>query len=267
LTSPPDLPPFAAVVLAAQRPGAVDPLAAEAGVSHKCLVPIGDAPLIVHVVRTLHRVDGLERLRIVVEPDAVDAVAAVLPAGGAAVEWVAAADNLADSVYAATRDLDQPTIVTTADNVLMTADGIGLVRATLAGGADVVVAMARKADVLAAHPEGQRRFYQFRDDAYSNCNLYAFSGRRTVKVAESFRSGGQFAKQPRRLLAAVGVLNVILMRFGRLSLAGAMARLSRRFGVTVAAAVIPDGRCAIDVDNRRTYDVAAQLLARGPAAG
>jgi hypothetical protein len=37
--------PFTAIILAAQRAGQLDPLAAEAGVSHKCLVPIVGAGL------------------------------------------------------------------------------------------------------------------------------------------------------------------------------------------------------------------------------
>ena len=44
-----------AIVLAAQRAGRLDPLAERAGVSHKCLVPIGGVPLITHVLTTLAR--------------------------------------------------------------------------------------------------------------------------------------------------------------------------------------------------------------------
>ena len=29
---------------------------------------------------------------------------------------------------------------------------------------------------MAAHPEGQRRYYGFSDDEYSNCNLYGLAG-------------------------------------------------------------------------------------------
>ena len=70
--------------------------------------------------------------------------------------------------------------------------------AAIVGGADVALAMSTRAAVMAAHPDGQRRFYQFADDQYSNCNLYGFSGARAFAAAESFRSGGQFAKKPPR---------------------------------------------------------------------
>ncbi|MDO9488983.1 MAG: hypothetical protein Q7J32_11460 [Sphingomonadaceae bacterium] len=42
-----------ALVLAGKRDGVLDPLAAAAGVTHKCLVPIAGRPLIAHVVDAL----------------------------------------------------------------------------------------------------------------------------------------------------------------------------------------------------------------------
>jgi CTP:molybdopterin cytidylyltransferase MocA len=256
---------FAAVILAAQRAGVVDPLAADHGVTHKCLVPIAGRPLIAHVVAALRATPGLGHLRVVVEPDAVPLLRAALPDGAVPVDYIPAADNLADSVHAATRDLDQPTIVTTADNVLLTPGAVEQMLDTLGDGADVAIAMANRASVLAAHPEGQRRFYRFRDDEYSNCNLYGFAGARGFSAAEAFRGGGQFAKKRKRLIAAIGLVNVLLFLAGRLTLARAMERLSRRFRLTLRAVVLADGSHAIDVDNPRTYGCAETLLAQRAA--
>jgi GTP:adenosylcobinamide-phosphate guanylyltransferase len=252
------------VVLAAQREGRLDPLAAAAGVTHKCLVPIGGRPLLAHVLDALSAVEGIEAVRIAVEPGAAGdlspiALASRLPAG-----FVAAADNIADSVYAAAAGAEGPIIVTTADNVLLTPAAVRAVAARLRAGDDTVVALARKEDVLSAHPEGQRRFYRFRDGEYSNCNLYGFS-RRGLETAETFREGGQFAKNPMRIARAFGLINLVRLRYGLVSLEGAMERLSRRFGVKVSALVLDDGAHAIDVDNQRTYAIAAQLLDRRAA--
>lgn len=251
---------FAGIVLAAQRAGVIDPLAAEASVSHKCLVPIEGAPLIAHVVAALRTTPGLGRLRIVVEAAAAADIRCLLPDHAVPVEFVAAADNLADSVHAACGDLDQPIIVTTADNVLLTPAAVTAMLEALDDGADVALAMATKQSVLAAHPSGQRRFYRFADDEYSNCNLYAFNGRGGLAAAESFRGGGQFAKKPLRLVAAVGPVNLVLMLLRRLSLDAALDRLSRRFNLRAVPVVLADGTHAIDVDNRRTFDVATLLL-------
>jgi GTP:adenosylcobinamide-phosphate guanylyltransferase len=259
-------PGLLAILLAAQRAGVIDPLAAGAGVTHKCLVPIAGKPLIVHVVEALQATPGLSRLRIIVEPDAVELIRPLLPQGSVPVEFIASAANIADSVYAGAHGLDQPTIVTTADNVLLTPGAVASVQSALRGGADIVFAMANRASVLAAHPEGQRRFYRFSDDEYSNCNLFGVAGARAFRGAEMFRGGGQFAKKPLRLIAAIGVLNLVQFRLGWLSLAGAMNRLSQRLRLRAEAVVLKDGAHAIDVDNERTFRVAALLLERRRAA-
>ena len=259
--------PFDAIILAAQREGRLDPLAAGAGVSHKCLVPIGGRPLLAHVLEALAGVDGLERIRISVEPGAEAALRTVHGAGGelgVPVEFVPSRPTITDSVYAAAEGLAGPFVVTTADNVLLTAGAVRRVADRLHAGDDGVAALSRKEDVLSAHPEGQRRFYRFTDGAYSNCNLYGLS-RTGLALAENFRSGGQFAKNPMRLVQAIGPINLVILRYGLISLGRAMAKLGRRFGVRTSAVVLADGAHAIDVDNARTYSIAAQLLAQRAA--
>ena len=253
---------FDAVVLAAQRRGRIDPLAARHGVTHKCLVPIGGRPLLAHVLEALARVPGLERIRISVEPEAVESLREITGADeylGVPVEFVPSAESITDSVYGAAEGLPGPFIVTTADNVLLTAEAVRRVAARLSMGDDAVGALARKEDVLSAHPQGQRRFYRFTDGQFSNCNLYGMS-RKGLKLAETYRTGGQFAKNPIRILQAVGLFNLVILRYGLISLDGAFRKLGRRFGVRASVVVLEDGAHAIDVDNARTYSIAAQLL-------
>ncbi|TMJ18297.1 MAG: nucleotidyl transferase [Alphaproteobacteria bacterium] len=255
---------FTIIVLAAQRDGRLDPLAAEAGVSHKCLVPIGGRPLLAHVMDALAEVEGIDSVRIVVEPGAEGLLRAVPMPASLRVAFVPAAASIADSVYAGAEGADGPVVVTTADNVLLTATAVRRVADRLLAGDDAVAALARKEDVLSAHPEGQRRFYRFRDGEFSNCNLYGMS-RRGLALAETFREGGQFAKNPMRIARAVGFFNLLRLRYGLVTLADAIARLGRRFDVRASAIVLEDGAHAIDVDNRRTYDIAAGLLDRRAA--
>jgi GTP:adenosylcobinamide-phosphate guanylyltransferase len=255
---------FTIVILAAQRNGRLDPLAAEAGVTHKCLVPISGLPLLAHVLSALGEVGGIESIRISVEDGAADRLRPIAALSGLPVSFVTAADNIADSVYRAAEGATGPVVVTTADNVLLTPQAVRQVMDQLASGSDAVLALARKEDVLAAHPQGQRRFYRFRDGEFSNCNLYGLS-QEGLKLAETFREGGQFKKNPMRIARAFGLFNLLLLRFAIVGLNGAMKRLSRRFRVKAAAVVLADGAHAIDVDNRRTYDIAAELLDRRAA--
>ena len=255
---------FTVIVLAAQREGRRDPLAAEAGVTHNCLVPIGGRPLLAHVLDALASVEGIAAVRISVETGAEERLAVLTAESRLPVSFVAAAANIADSVYAAAEGVEGPVVITTADNVLLTPDAVRRIARMLADGDDAVVALARKEDVLSAHPEGQRRFYKFRDGQFSNCNLYGLS-KRGLGLAETFREGGQFAKNPMRIARLFGIFNLIRLRYGLVSLDGAMQRLGKRFGVRAAAVVLEDGAHAIDVDNQRTYAIAAQLLDRRAA--
>lgn len=254
---------FTAVILAAQRSGRLDPLAEQAGVSHKCLVPILGQPLIDHVLRALEPVPGLRQIRICIEPWAVDAVRAVLGAqGDVPVDFVPSAPTLADSIYAAAEGIEGPVLITTADNVLLSSGVAAEVVARMRAGAEGVFVAATREGVLAAHPEGQRRFYKFRGGAYSNCNLYGLNGARGLRLAEIFRSGGQFAKNPMRLAETFGLLNLLLARSGLVTLDWAVRRMSRRFGIRGEAVVVSDGSQAVDVDNPRTYAIAKALLER-----
>ncbi|HEX8366199.1 MAG TPA: NTP transferase domain-containing protein [Allosphingosinicella sp.] len=256
---------FTAIVLAAQRGGRLDPLADRFGVTHKCLVPIVGKPLLEWVLRALAAVPGLTRIHISIEKDAVEAARAVAGAKGelgVPVDFVPSAPTLTDSVYAAAHGIDEPILVTTADNVLLSPDVAAAAVAKMHAGAEGVVVVTTREAVLAAHPEGQRRFYKLRGGAYSNCNLYGFHGPRALKVAEAFRSGGQFAKNPKRLAETFGLLNLLLVRFGLVTLDWAVRRMARRFGIRGEPLVVRDGTQAIDVDNARTYEIASALLER-----
>ncbi|WP_375404202.1 NTP transferase domain-containing protein [uncultured Sphingomonas sp.] len=254
----------AALVLAGKRDGVVDPLAAEAGVTHKCLVGVGGRAMLLHPLAALVAAPEVARIYISIDdPAALDAVPQIAKwrAEGRVV-IVAARPNLVDSVVAAADLSGFPLLVTTADNVLLTPAVVAeFGRAARAARADVAVAFATRASVLAAHPDGQRRFYRFRCGSYSNCNLYRLGDERALAAAETFRSGGQFAKHPLRIVGAFGVLNLLRFRFGIGTLAAAFGRFSRRFGLRMTPVVIADGAAAIDVDNPRTLRVAEQVLA------
>lgn len=252
-----------ALVLAGKRDGATDPLALEAGVTHKCLVPVAGQPMLIHVIDALAASDRIGEIRVAIEDPAVlEGLAQLrgLIATGRLVA-VAARPNLVDSVLAAADGAAFPLLITTADNVLLTPPAVAeMLEGCKAQGADAAVAFTRRESVLAAHPEGQRKFYRFAEDSYSNCNTYWLKDRAALAAAETFRSGGQFVKHPLRIVGAFGLLNLIRFRFGLGTLAATFARFSRRFRMTIAPVILSDGAVAIDVDNARTRGVAADVL-------
>lgn len=250
------------IVLAAERKGVVNPLAERFGTSHKCLIPLQRRPLIAHVLETLLAHPRVASIVISIEQEAIAGVRAVLPLpepGKPEIGFAVAADNIADSVILAAQGHQGPLLITTADNALLRPGSVDAIYSALLAN-DVALAMARRETVLAAHPEGQRRFYRFRDDQYSNCNLYGLAGNAALGAAEIFRGGGQFARNARRIVDAFGLINLLLLRARLITLSAGLRRISQRFGLSIAPVILDDGSQAIDVDNDRTYAIVQQLL-------
>ena len=257
------------IVLAAQRTGVVNPLAVRAGVSHKCLVPIVGKPLIVHVMDVLARCPEVTRVRVMVEPDgqeALDPILAPYREAGMPVDLVASSENIVESVILGTGGQEAPFIVTMADNVLLTRKAF---RATLDALSthDAAMNVATKSAVQAVHLQAQRGFYELADEGYANCNLYGLASHHALRAAEAFREGGQFMKNPKRLITAFGLFNILLFRFKLIGIEGAARRISKRFGVNLRAIVQADGTQAVDVDNERTYEVAQMVLEQRASQG
>ncbi|HMO76472.1 MAG TPA: NTP transferase domain-containing protein [Sphingopyxis sp.] len=256
--------PASILILAGRRPGAVDALAEAHGVADKCLVPVAGRPMLTHVLEAAAQ-SGVGRIIVSSHHDALDRdlADAIVDRLGGRLSFVPAADNLADSVLAVAEEAGFPLLVTPADNCLLAPpaiveNGAGAARLGAAAG----VALARREDVLAAHPRGQRRFYEFSDVAVSNCNAYWIGDRAALRAAEAFRGGGQFVKKPLRVLRAFGPINLLRFRFGLGPIHHIFRRISRRLKVDVAPLLVSDGATAIDVDNERSLRATEQLMAR-----
>jgi len=253
------------LILAGRRSAMLDPLAEQFAVSHKCLVPVRGVPMLARVLDIVDAAFPGAPLFVSIEDFSLiehEPTVARLAAAGR-LTLVEAREHIVDSIVHASATTGFPLIVTTADNVLMTpASLLELERQGEQSGAHAIAVMARKEDIRAAHPDGQRRFYEFRDGGFSNCNMFWLGDRQALRATETFRHGGQFAKRPERIIKAFGILNLIRFRLKLNTLEGVFRHVSRRFKVDVRPMVVADGRVAIDVDNERTHRVAEEVLAR-----
>jgi GTP:adenosylcobinamide-phosphate guanylyltransferase len=252
------------LILAGRRAGAVDALAEAHGVADKCLVPVAGRPMIAHVLESA--ADSNARQVFVSTHHAAllaglnDPVVDLL---GDRLIIVPAADNLADSVLAVAGLASFPLLITTADNCLLIPATIAEIEAEAERlGADAGVALARREDVLAVHPEGQRRFYEFSDVAVSNCNAYWIAHPNALRAAEASRGGGQFVKKPFRVMQAFGLINLLRFRFGLGPVHHIFQRISRHLQVEIAPLLVSNGATAIDVDNERSLRVTEALMKR-----
>ena len=252
------------LILAGRRAGAIDALAAAHGVADKCLVPVAGRPMIAHVLDSAAAGQAKQIFVSTHHPALLaDLPESVIQSLGDRLIIVPAADNLADSVLAVAGVARFPLLITTADNCLLTPETIAEISAEAARlDAEAGVTLARREDVLAVHPEGQRRFYEFSDVAVSNCNAYWIGHPGALKATEAFRGGGQFVKKPLRVMQAFGLINLLRFRFGMGPIHHIFARISRHMKVEIAPLLISNGATAIDVDNERSLRVTEALMAR-----
>jgi len=261
---------FHFVIMAAQRAGVVNPVAAAAGVSHKCLVEIDGKSLLERTVAHIISSGLARRVSVSIENDAPlksDAyIRGLMDAGF--IRFVKSTDNLFDSVAAAlSDDSDLPAIITTADNVLFSGEMYRYF-AERANQSDASVALCNKEVLLSKYPDGQPRFHRFKDGEYTNCNTFALMNRQAVRAAEVFRSGGQFLKSsPLRAIRTFGLVNAIAYKNAWHTLEGAFRVLSRKFGASIGVVEMPFPEAPIDVDNEQSLAVASRIIAETKAAG
>ncbi|WP_271077713.1 NTP transferase domain-containing protein [Aurantiacibacter sp. MUD61] len=254
--------PVTVIVLAAQRTGVTNPLAARAGVSHKALVPICGRPLIEHVMEVLTTSPDVQEIRVVLEPEGqvtVDPALGQFRQRGIPITLHNSDANIVESVIGAMQGEDRPFIVTTADNVLLTHAGFEQARETLVQ-CDGIISLTTRERVWAVHRQGQRGFYDFKDAGYASCNLFGLNGQKSLRAAEVFREGGQFMSNKGRMVRAFGLFNIILMGLKLITLPHGLKRISKRFGLDIRPVIYEDGSLAIDVDNERTFLIAEWIL-------
>lgn len=254
-----------ALVLAARRPGVEDPLAAKAGVSHKCLIEMDGGPMIELVLRSLAGSSHVKDIYISIdEPSALDGVAMIHDGSlGKPVTILESEDNLFTSVQAALSEKSRyPVIICTADNALQTPEMVDHFCAGFeASDCDVAVALTPAEVIWAKYPDGQRRPYTFKDGKYSNCNLFGLRTPQSIAAAKAFRGGGQFGKSKARIFKAFGLINLLMYHYTLVSLGDVFNRLSKRFRVKVEPIIMPFAEAPIDVDNERTERIAREVLA------
>ena len=259
---------YTALVLAAQRQKEGDPLAPFCNNGNKTLIEIGGRPMLAWVIETLLDTPEINQVLVSIEnPALLDAVAGFETARSSGrLKAVQAADNLFDSVQGALEGEPGegsacPALITTADNPLLTREMVThFLRGVHESGAEAAIAMTRAEVLRAKYPNGQRRFYDFTNGQFSNCNLYAIRTSRAIAAAEAFRHGGQFRKKAGRILKAFGPLTFMLYFLRALSLDAMGERLSRGFGVRIRFVIMPFAEACIDVDNERTLKVARQIM-------
>ncbi len=254
-----------ALVLAASRRGAEDPVAKLQNKSHKCFVEIDGEVMLERVIAVL--LDAGIFHQILVSIESADWLGSSsrlqqwLDEG--AIQFSVSAGTLTDSVFNAVNQADTPfpLMITTGDNALHTAELIkGFWETVQSSDAEILIGVTEEKLVKSVYPDSPLAFHRFREGAYSNCNLYFIRSSAGLSLAEVFRGGGQFGKKHMRVIKALGLWTFIVYRFRLKTMKDFLAHIGRRFGTTAEPGLIAYAFAPIDVDNRASFLLTEEIL-------
>jgi len=253
------------LILAASRLGPKDVVAQSQNVSHKCLITLDGMIMLERVVREVKRVKHIGRIFVSIEnEELIDSVPALKEMReNGEIQFVQSHENLFLSIMGAAKDIDSPfpLIITTADNALHTTEMVDhFCNELLSIKPDAAIAMTPASVILEAYPEGKRAFHTLKDGGWSSCNLYALMTEKALGATKAFEGGGQFGKNPQRILKAFGFIFMILYKY-RLATSATMGkRLSKRWGIDLKLIRMPYADAPIDVDNLGDVALTEKIL-------
>jgi GTP:adenosylcobinamide-phosphate guanylyltransferase len=257
---------YTALVLAASRRGADDPVARIQNLTHKCLVKLNGTVMVERVIDALRKTPEVGRIFVSIESPEIlrsaPSLAAWMDKGE--ITPLTSEGSLAESIAKAAGEIPNPypLIITTADNALHLPEMLSyFCKEVEKTEADVLVAMTPAQLILDKYPGGQRAFHRLKDGAYSSCNLYCIKTARGVSSASAFATGGQFGKKPERIINAFGLWAFLLYKLRLVSIAGVMRQISRALKLDVKVSLIPWAEAPIDVDNAKDYELVTRILA------
>lgn len=260
-----------ALVLAGSRGGRPDPMALEAGVSHKALLLVDGTTMLERVLCALRACPGIGR--IVVSAEQAEALLAPLhgrlPAAVGGMPDVLGREASASpsrSLAAVLEEFGTPLLVTTADHALLTPAMLSHVLSR-APASDIVAAVARSEVVLTAYPGTRRTWLRFRDGRFSGCNLFLLRTGRALRVVNFWSRLERRRKQPLAMAWLIGPVSLIAYTLRLATLAGMLRRLGRRIGADLAVVEMPFADAAIDVDKPDDLRLVREIVARRAAEG
>jgi len=245
---------FTALVLAGSRAGP-DPVADYAGVTHKALILIDGAPMILRVVNALKQAGAG---RIAVSTDHPDVIATIAATG---IDCLAPESQPSLSVLSALQSLGPPLLVTTADHGMLRPEWVTQFLACVPAHADLAMLMAERAVVEADAPGTRRTYYRFAGRAWSGCNLFHLTTPQAAAALELWRTVEVHRKHPWKIARLIGLTTLARYFGGRLTIHQAVALLGA--SVEVRAAVVESrfGLAAVDVDKPADLDLVREIVA------
>ncbi len=256
-----------AIILAGSRPGG-DPMAESHGIEVKALIPVAGKAMLAHVVDSLLNHKAIANVHVLaqdfapfwehsdtraLEPN--DRVIADVSAATIAVSVDAVLDH---------GDARFPTLITTADNVLLNEPMIDDFLAA-AQSSDIAIAVVEKGVLLKSYPASQRTWLKLRGGHYSGANLFYFGSPQARQILRYWAEVEQDRKKGWKILTIFGPWLLFLAVTRLLTVDQLAARVGKKLGLTITIVEMAQAEACIDVDKDSDLVMVEQILAERAA--
>lgn len=258
--------PFSVIILAADRE-LNDPVARASEVSCKALTPVCGRPMVLRVLDALGDSDEVgSRILCGPKQDSLEQNSELreLVSSGQ-VQWYAPQATPSLSAFSVLQALpaNVPVLVTTADHALLSAEMVDhFCREARNSSCDVLAGLARHDLIIKTFPDTLRTVTKLKDGGFCGCNLFAFLTPEARLAADFWREVENERKKPLRVIKVLGWMSVVRYLLGQLTLARALAGLSRRMNLRVGVVEMPFAEAAVDVDKVDDWHLVESILAK-----
>jgi len=250
-----------AIVLAGETPGKIDPLAADAGVTKKSLIPIAGRPMVSYVYDALNAMERVDCI-VTVGLTAADGLAlsekAIYHPGFGDI-----LDNVLGSIQLLRED--HPSIshavLASADIPLLTSDMANAFADTcLTSRHELYYSVVEQSVMERAYPESGRSFRRFGKQAYAGGDLHMIATDIDVGNIERVRQATQSRKSGLGLARLLGLRVLVKFALGRLTLDETVQAAERALRVHGRPVIFPHAAVAMDVDKPHQLEQVSAIL-------
>lgn len=216
-------------------------------------IQVAGRPMIDYVLDALKGASGVDDI-ILVAPDSIHRPGI----RNAAV----AGDVLANLVSGinALPSLSGPVLVVTADVPLLTPLMIEHFLRDAPEGVDVVYPIIDKAVTQKKFPDTKRTYVKLRDGTFTGGNIFLINPAKFLEIQSDIKALLEHRKSPLRLARDIGVLMLIRLILGTLSIRAAEKRVGALLNIQGRALIFPYPEVGVDVDKPQDLALVESVL-------
>ncbi len=216
-------------------------------------IRVAGRPMVDYVLDALWGAQGIDEI-VLVAPDSIRRPKTI----GARVEGDIIA-NLVSGIEALP-SLSNLVLVVTSDVPLLTPGMIDQFLDQAPVGVDVVYPIIDKALTQNKFPDTQRTYVKLRDGSFTGGNIFLINPAKFLEIQNDIKVLLDHRKSPIRLARDIGIMTLIRLIMGSLTISAAERRVGALLNIQGRALIFPYPEVGVDVDKPQDLDLVESVL-------